>query len=70
MTTLHTAQPGVIACSKGALEVILDSCAMQLTDIGETMLDAPADGDFGSGSPDGKRSDARIGRGVEVECHT
>jgi Ca2+-transporting ATPase len=40
MTTLHTAQQGVIACSKGALEVILDSCTKQLTDTGETMLDA------------------------------
>ena len=40
MTTLHTAGPGGIACSKGALEVILDSCAKQLTDNGETtMLD-------------------------------
>ncbi|MBE3143772.1 MAG: HAD-IC family P-type ATPase, partial [Planctomycetes bacterium] len=29
----------VIACSKGALEVILASCAKQLTDNGETMLD-------------------------------
>jgi Ca2+-transporting ATPase len=40
MTTLHTAQQGVIACSKGALEVILDSCTKQLTDNGETILDA------------------------------
>jgi len=40
MTTLHTAQQGVIACSKGALEVILYSCAKQLTDNGETMLGA------------------------------
>ena len=40
MTTLHTTQQGVIACSKGALEVILDSCSKQLTDNGETMLDA------------------------------
>lgn len=40
MTTLHTAQQGNIACSKGALEIILESCAKQLTDNGETMLDA------------------------------
>jgi len=40
MTTLHTTKQGVIACSKGALEVILDSCAKQLTDNGEAMLDA------------------------------
>jgi len=40
MTTLHSAQQGVIACSKGALEIILDSCAKQLTDNGETMLDS------------------------------
>jgi P-type Ca2+ transporter type 2C len=40
MTTLHTTQQGVIACSKGALEIILDSCTKQLTDNGEAMLDA------------------------------
>ncbi|MHB9071242.1 MAG: cation-translocating P-type ATPase [Sedimentisphaerales bacterium] len=39
MTTLHTAQQDVIACSKGALEVILDSCTKQLTDNGEVTLD-------------------------------
>jgi len=40
MTTLHTSRQEVIACSKGALEVILDSCAKQLTDNGEVTLDA------------------------------
>ncbi len=40
MTTLHTSRQGVFACSKGAPEVILDSCARQLTDGGETVLDA------------------------------
>jgi len=40
MTTLHTAQQGVIACSKGAPEVILNSCTKQLTDNGEAALDA------------------------------
>ena len=40
MTTLHTAQQDVIACSKGALEVILASCVKQLTDNGEATLDA------------------------------
>jgi Ca2+-transporting ATPase len=40
MTTLHTAQQGVIACSKGAPEVILNSCTKQFTDNGEVGLDA------------------------------
>jgi P-type Ca2+ transporter type 2C len=40
MTTLHTTKQGAIACSKGALEIILNSCSKQLTDNGETMLDA------------------------------
>ena len=40
MTTLHTAPDGAVAYSKGAPEVILDSCARQLTDEGETALDA------------------------------
>ncbi len=39
MTTLHTAQSGVIAFSKGAPEVILGSCARQLTDRGEAALE-------------------------------
>ncbi|MHB9068745.1 MAG: cation-translocating P-type ATPase [Sedimentisphaerales bacterium] len=40
MTTLHTTGQEVIAYSKGAPEVILNSCTKQLTDNGETMLDA------------------------------
>jgi len=40
MTTLHTTPQGVIACSKGAPEVILGSCARQLNDNGEAALDA------------------------------
>ena len=40
MTTLHTTRQGVVACSKGAPEVILGSCARQLNDNGEAALDA------------------------------
>ncbi len=40
MTTLHRTGQRVIACSKGAPEIILDSCTRQLTDDGETVLDA------------------------------
>jgi len=40
MTTLHTTQHGAIAYSKGAPEVVLDSCVLQFTDDGETSLDA------------------------------
>ncbi|HLE27928.1 MAG TPA: cation-translocating P-type ATPase [Anaerolineales bacterium] len=40
MTTLHTASEGAVAYSKGAPEIILDSCARQLTAEGEAALDA------------------------------
>ena len=40
MTTLHALPEGFIAYSKGAPEIILDSCARQLTDAGDTPLDA------------------------------
>src|SRR3990172_6190384 len=40
MTTLHTGPEGIVAYSKGAPEIILDSCALQLTAEGETALDA------------------------------
>jgi Ca2+-transporting ATPase len=40
MTTLHTTPQGVVAYSKGAPEVVLASCVRQLTDDGETALDA------------------------------
>jgi Ca2+-transporting ATPase len=40
MTTLHKSGQGVIACSKGAPEMILGSCTKQLTDTGEASLDA------------------------------
>lgn len=40
MTTLHAIGDGVVAYSKGAPEVILDSCESQLTADGETRLDA------------------------------
>jgi Ca2+-transporting ATPase len=40
MTTLHKVGQKVIACSKGAPEVILDSCTKQLTDTGEKPLDS------------------------------
>lgn len=38
MTTLHTSPEGPVAYSKGAPEVILDSCTHQLTETGETEL--------------------------------
>jgi Ca2+-transporting ATPase len=40
MTTLHTGPEGTMACSKGAPEIILDSCARQLTANGEIALTA------------------------------
>lgn len=40
MTTLHEAPEGVVAFSKGAPEILLDSCALQLTSFGEAALDA------------------------------
>jgi Ca2+-transporting ATPase len=40
MTTLHTGPDGVIAYSKGAPEVILETCTHQLTSDGEVPLDA------------------------------
>jgi Ca2+-transporting ATPase len=42
MTTLHTGPEGVIAFSKGAPEVILDSCTWLLTDEGQMPLDPPS----------------------------
>jgi Ca2+-transporting ATPase len=40
MTTLHRSPAGVIACAKGAPEVILASCVRWLTKDGEAVLDA------------------------------
>ena len=40
MTTLHEAPTGVVAYAKGAPEMLLNSCALQLTESGETLLDA------------------------------
>jgi Ca2+-transporting ATPase len=40
MTTLHKVGQKVIACSKGAPEIILDSCTRQLSDKGEMPLDS------------------------------
>lgn len=42
MTTLHRTPEGVVACSKGAPEVILEGCARLLADDGEHALE-PAD---------------------------
>ncbi|HKZ69895.1 MAG TPA: cation-translocating P-type ATPase, partial [Anaerolineales bacterium] len=39
MTTLHSGPEGAVAYSKGAPEIILDSCARQLTAEGEATLD-------------------------------
>jgi Ca2+-transporting ATPase len=41
MTTLHSLPSGVVAYAKGAPEVILASCAWQLTETGEVTLEAP-----------------------------
>jgi Ca2+-transporting ATPase len=40
MTTVHQSPTGAFACAKGAPEVILDGCTFQLTERGETRLDA------------------------------
>ena len=40
MTTLHDAPAGVVAYAKGAPEMLLNSCSLQLTESGETLLDA------------------------------
>jgi len=40
MTTLHDVPAGVVAYAKGAPEMLLNSCALQLTESGETLLDA------------------------------
>lgn len=40
MTTLHTRSQGTVAYSKGAPEIILDSCSRRLTEDGEAKLDA------------------------------
>lgn len=40
MTTLHDAPTGVVAYAKGAPEMLLNSCALQLTESGEALLDA------------------------------
>lgn len=40
MTTLHTGTKNTVAYSKGAPEIILDSCARHLTADGQTALDA------------------------------
>lgn len=42
MTTLHAGQQGVVAYSKGAPEIILDSCTRQLTATGDAPLDDTA----------------------------
>jgi Ca2+-transporting ATPase len=39
MTTLHTVRGSVLACAKGAPEVILESCVRQWTETGELRLD-------------------------------
>lgn len=40
MTTLHRFPEGIVACAKGAPEVLLASCTRQLTAAGEVPLDA------------------------------
>ena len=38
MTTLHSMEKGIVACAKGAPEVILGSCTRLLTEEGEAPL--------------------------------
>ncbi|QWV95503.1 HAD-IC family P-type ATPase [Geomonas oryzisoli] len=42
MTTLHREEVGLVACAKGAPEVILSACTAQLGEDGEGPLDQPA----------------------------
>ncbi|MBU5637146.1 cation-translocating P-type ATPase [Geomonas sp. Red69] len=42
MTTLHREESGLVACAKGAPEVILSACTAQLADSGEPPLDDAA----------------------------
>jgi Ca2+-transporting ATPase len=42
MTTLHEGPDGALACSKGAPEILLETCATYLTRDGEKPLDEPA----------------------------
>ncbi|MBI2948428.1 MAG: cation-translocating P-type ATPase [Verrucomicrobia bacterium] len=42
MITLHRGPDGVIACCKGAPEVVLDSCTRRMTENGDAALDAAA----------------------------
>ena len=68
MTTLHTVTGGAVAYAKGAPEIILESCARQLTEYGRTLpLD---DGEHSQTHPgrratDGERGAARAGRGLQ-----
>lgn len=57
MTTLHTDQTGVIAYSKGAPEVILDSCTRYLTREGEKPL-----------TPESKAMIVETGRGMASQA--
>jgi P-type Ca2+ transporter type 2C len=42
MTTLHETSDGIVAYAKGAPEIVLDACTLQLTTKGERALDEPA----------------------------
>ena len=67
MTTLHDAPAGVVAYAKGAPEMLLNSCALQLTESGETLLDAAGKEKYpGSGPPDGHGGTARIGNCLQT----
>jgi Ca2+-transporting ATPase len=57
MTTLHDGPEGTVAYSKGALEVILDSCTRRLTIDGETALD-----------PKGREEILKVGRSMATEA--
>ena len=64
MTTLHQTPGGVVAYAKGAPEVIVQSCASQLTETGVEPLDDAPRRSAGARAADGGRSVARFGRGL------
>ena len=71
MTTLHSTPDGVAAYSKGAPEIILTSCAQQLTESGTVRLDTVTrERDSCPRPRHGQRCAARAGGGIQVQCDT
>ena len=64
MTTLHQTPGGVVAYAKGAPEVIVQSCASQLTETGVEPLDEARRMECSSARDRWRRSVARFGRGL------